>query len=490
MLLHNVRLGFATNSSSTHSIIFLKPNQHVSDSDVEHREFGWDFWTAASTAAKRQYVAIHLYQALVHDVGKDIAEAVCDSWVKDHERAEGKSQYDGPVAGHVDHQSVYVLPSAWNGLGVDREFFKDFQDFFLRPDVVLLGGNDNTEDQHPLAAGDFHLPLPRDGNPGKLVARKDPKGFWTVFDRGSGSKVRFTFANPTANKEVTKSTAPELVDLKITDQCPFGCAFCYQGSTHAGKHADHNVISQLAYTLGQMHVFEVALGGGEPTLHPKFVEILTSFKHYGVIPNFTTKSLAWLRDPAVWPKIIESIGGFAFSVEKAEDVKKLATLLDLNGIDTNKASVQHVMGTGNLYDLEQIIRTCAEHNLRITLLGYKLTGRGESFKPQDYKGWLDVVKKIQADKVYFTLGIDTALAKQSGASLAKAKIPTRLYETEEGKFSMYFDAVDMKMGPSSYCDDVVMKRVNDKSGFNDKAILDAFATWGKTSWERILDEKV
>jgi hypothetical protein len=64
MQVHNVRLGFATNSSSTHSIIFLKPGQTVADSDVEAREFGWDHWTAASSSAKRQYVAFHLHPAL------------------------------------------------------------------------------------------------------------------------------------------------------------------------------------------------------------------------------------------------------------------------------------------------------------------------------------------------------------------------------------------------------------------------------------------
>jgi Radical SAM superfamily len=483
MLVHNVRLGFATNSSSTHSIIFLKPKQRVIDADIDGHEYGWNYWTAASTAAKRQYLAIQLFQALTSQVNKDVAEAVCDAWVKDHEKGGDCGCFGGPT-GSVDHQSQYVLPVSWDGKGVDKEFFDEFAAFFMRDDVVLLGGNDNDEETHPLADnGAFVLPLPRDGHSTSLVARKDTKhGFWTVFDRETGAKVRFSFDDPSTKREVVKATTPELVDVKITDFCPFGCAFCYQGSTHGGKHADVSTLNSLAYAFQRMKVFEVAIGGGEPTMHPKFVEIIQAFKMYGVVPNFTTKNLTWLRDPAVWPKVIEAIGGFAFSADKAEDVKKLASLLEVNNIDTAKANVQYVMGSGSLYDLEQIIRTAAEHHLRITLLGFKTTGRGATFKPQDYKGWTKVITKLNAEKVYFNLGIDTALARESPAELAKAKVHPTLYETHEGLFSMYLDAVDMKLAPSSYVEDIAMKRVK---SFDENTILENFAGWGKTSWEKL-----
>ena len=486
MLIHNVRLGFATNSSSTHSIIFLKPRQRIEDSDVDHREFGWDFWTAASQAAKRQYIAIQLYDALRHQVNDDVAEAVVESWVKGYEPSEpGKTFHDAGPAGYIDHQSAMVLPQSWDGKGIDKEFFQEFQAFLMRDDVAILGGNDNTEESHPLGDTSFHLPLPRDGY-ANLVARKDAKGnFWTVFNRDDGGKVRFSFEDPTSKHEVMKASVPELVDLKITDFCPFGCAFCYQGSTHAGKHADSSVLHSIAHMFSKLKVFEVAIGGGEPTLHPKFLETITTFKAYGVIPNFTTKNLTWLRDPAVWPKVIESIGGFAFTADNQDDVKKLAKILDMNDIDTSKVSVQYVMGSKELHEMGWIIRACAERNLRVTLLGYKTTGRGSSYKPHKYDGWLDMIVKLRdEEKVYVNLGIDTALAKESQAALKKAKIHHKLYATDEGMFSMYIDAVEMKMGPSSYVEDVAMKRVQK---FDEKSILDTFAGYKKTSWEK-LDE--
>jgi len=485
MKIHNVRLGFATNSSSTHSIIFLdprkggvfsSPNVEVHDSPgVEGGDFGWDYWTAASKATKRQYVAIHLFNALRFQVNAEVAEAVVESWVKDYEReTPGKS---APL-GFVDHQSMYVLPSSWEGKGVDKAFFEEFSSFFLRDDVAILGGNDNDDETHALGEGSFTLPLPQDGGGGTLVARKDEAGgYWTVFDRDSGSKVRFSFADPTVKREVTKASAPELIDIKITDYCPFGCAFCYQGSTHEGKHASKEVLTSLAYTLRSMKVFEVALGGGETTMHPNFVEVLEIFRRYGVVPNFTTRNLAWLRDATVWPKVMEACGSFAFSTEVGEDVRKLASLLTVNGIEHSQVNIQYVMGTGSLYDFEAIVRAAAENYFRITLLGYKQTGRGSSFKPQDYRGWMDVLTKLREEQVYFNLGIDTKLAEESGEALQKAGISTRLYETSEGRFSCYLDAVNMKMGASSFVEDLAMKRFK---RFDEAEILLTFATYGRS----------
>jgi organic radical activating enzyme len=481
MRLHKVRLGFACNSSSTHSIIFLKPGQKVEDNDVQEREFAWDYFTAASTAAKRQYVAIHLYQALVHEMGHDIAEAVASSWVP------GAEFEPGSPVGHVDHQSVMVLPQTWKGTGVDKAFFEEWKAFMLRDDVVVLGGNDNDDNTHPLADinGSFHLPLPRDAAPGGLVARKDPRtGVWVVFDRKTGTKIRFTFDSPTSTvKPHEKAHAPELVDIKITDNCPFGCSFCYQGSTHEGKHADYQrSLSSLPYILGEMRVFEVALGGGEPTLHPNFLDLLQAFRRYGVIPNFTTKNLAWLRDPAVWPKVIDEIGSFAYSATSHTEVEKLASLLAINGIDRSKVAVQFVMGSSNLYELETIARECAKNHIRLTLLGYKTTGRGKDVKPEPYKGWLAMFQKLQKDGHYVNLGIDTALARESSTDLAKAKIHPNLYETNEGLTSMYIDGVAMKLGPSSYVEDIAMKRVE---SLTKESILGAFSQWGKPAWSKL-----
>jgi hypothetical protein len=133
------------------------------------------------------------------------------------------------------------------------------------------------------------------------------------------------------------------------------------------------------------------------------------------------------------------------------------------------------MGSSSLYVLEQIVRECAHSNIRLTLLGYKTTGRGSSFKPEKYDGWLEMIEKMRAERVYVNIGIDTALAAESTAALDKTGISRRLYATREGTFSMYLDAVDMKVGPSSYVSDLAMRRVTQ---FDEQTILEAFGGYG------------
>src|SRR6185503_11282388 len=156
------------------------------------------------------------------------------------------------------------------------------RDALMRPGVVVLGGNDNEEDcahfdlndhycgyghhffkDHPdIAPLKWGAELREEGRDG-LVCRSDG-AWWTLFRRDSGAKVRMTFVDDA--QPYVRSSAPELVDVKITDYCPFGCPFCYQGSTHQGLHADDEVLGALIRQLGELRVFEMAIGGGEPTL--------------------------------------------------------------------------------------------------------------------------------------------------------------------------------------------------------------------------------
>jgi hypothetical protein len=48
------------------------------------------------------------------------------------------------------------------------------------------------------------------------------------------------------------------------------------------------------------------------------------------------------------------------------------------------------------------------------------------------------------------LGVDTAFVQQFGSVLDELEIPKVLVTSDEGKFSMYIDAVKLTQGPSSY----------------------------------------
>lgn len=58
----NVRLGFATNSSSSHAIIMLPEGVQVEFDVSDGFEFGWGDFTLASPETKREYVFAQLYE--------------------------------------------------------------------------------------------------------------------------------------------------------------------------------------------------------------------------------------------------------------------------------------------------------------------------------------------------------------------------------------------------------------------------------------------
>jgi len=476
MRIHNIRRGFATNSSSTHSIILLPQGEKVTDQDVSEYNFGWDHFTAASREAKLGYVVSTIASNLsgsIMSVPELILGFKDPFWKETFAPLLSKSVdavFNDFSSAYVDHQSCVSLPKEFSSYSptLHEGFLKAWVQFMMQDRIVILGGNDNTDELHPLGLRgetlDYRHTLPVDMSRDTFICREETTEingikmpWFTLFDTHNGTKNRisFPFVNGAgklmalSDSDVDKASTPELVDIKITDFCDIGCKYCYQGSTKRGKHGFTKTIEELASVLGYLNVFEVAIGGGEPTQHPDFFRILNSFKQRGITPNFTTRSTDWFDSPQ-FSKILETMGAVAFSVNNGDDVKAIKKKIkesDFNSVNPQRIHFQYVIGTGTDDDLKSVFKQA--NGTSVTLLGYKTTGRGKSFlsmvNPQ--QDWAKIAK---ACNVYH-VGIDTALAQQSAQRLQELNIPKNTYYVHEGKFSMYIDAVNLTMGPSSYC---------------------------------------
>jgi len=466
MRIHNIRMGFATNSSSTHSIVYIPGGAR--DDHNDGQRYGWVHFTAAGRESKLGYLAQIIAENL--DTSDDIRALVASEW--------SGVKYDQD--GHIDHQSSVMLPRDWSGKGIDRAFVADLRAMFERDDVVILGGNDNDGVDHPLADMATRTMLTglscEAPSRSTVIGRRDG-AHWVLFSRGSGMKVRVSL-DPAAG-DYTKAAAPELVDLKITDKCTHGgCSYCYQGSTPAGKHAPMygaGGIYAVVQALANLRVFEVAIGGGEPTEHPDFIDILEVFERQGVVPNFTTRNLEYLRDEQKAKRIAEVIGGFAVSVDERTGFEAPLKLRD--GPLGAKMSIQYVIGTGSDAFLGALVKACHERGVRLTLLGYKTTGRGASalrvldgVQARQTETWIDVVRGAVE---WPRIGIDTTLAAQSEARLRDAGVSAHFYTTKEGDFSCYVDAVAGTIAPSSYCNPSLAKAI----AFDADTIRSTFATF-------------
>jgi organic radical activating enzyme len=108
----------------------------------------------------------------------------------------------------------------------------------------------------------------------------------------SGKTLRFAI-DP--EKPITELQHPEFYDIKITGQCLGKCIFCYMDSMPNGEHYE-NIVKKLKLFFGYMSLnmrpFQIAIGGGEPTLHPEFLEFLrVSKEELDICPNYTTNGM-------------------------------------------------------------------------------------------------------------------------------------------------------------------------------------------------------
>ena len=111
----------------------------------------------------------------------------------------------------------------------------------------------------------------------------------------NGKTMRFAI-DP--EKPILDLDYPEFYDVKITGKCSGKCDFCYQDSKEGDYHYK-NVVEKINKFFGAMdenqRPFQVAIGGGEPTSHPDFKNILKAFYKLGIMPNYTTNGM-WIEE--------------------------------------------------------------------------------------------------------------------------------------------------------------------------------------------------
>ena len=89
-----------------------------------------------------------------------------------------------------------------------------------------------------------------------------------LFDRLSGLNVLLDELRP---EEAVWSTSPRQVSIALTNVCDLHCTYCYAPKHKASLQTDQ-VLGWLK-ELDTEGCLGIGFGGGEPTLHPDFVEI-------------------------------------------------------------------------------------------------------------------------------------------------------------------------------------------------------------------------
>lgn len=183
-------------------------------------------------------------------------------------------------------------------------------------------------------------------------------------------------------------SAPSLVDFQITDRCHLDCPHCYASSTSQGEHAP---IADILFALEQIAdvgAYQVALGGGEPLLHPDLERVLTRCHELGLVPNLTTSGLhLGERNLALIADYCGAVGislegvGDAFDVYRKSGFARFQQVLAklrARGVPT---VLQVTLNTETFAQLDAITEFCRhqEDIYGVIFLAFKPVGRGAAF---------------------------------------------------------------------------------------------------------------
>jgi hypothetical protein len=167
---------------------------------------------------------------------------------------------------------------------------------------------------------------------------------------------------------------PENADIKITDYCDAGCAYCHENSTIKGVHGD---LKRIEKTLDSLHAgTEMAVGGGNALAHPDLIWFLEKLKSRGVLANITInqKHLRPYKDlicKLVAENLVHGIGISLVDSSNKDDFDFIDTL-------GNNVVIHTIAGVLDEKDFEVL------KGRKILILGYKNLRRGSSFLEKDF----------------------------------------------------------------------------------------------------------
>ncbi|HIE38541.1 MAG TPA: radical SAM protein [Anaerolineae bacterium] len=99
-------------------------------------------------------------------------------------------------------------------------------------------------------------------------------------------------AAPTMTAPPRALAAPETIHFSVTGRCDQACAGCFYsarpGSAVRPSDAPFELFQRVVRQAAKARVFQMALGGGEPLLHPRLLEMVRLARRSGIVPNLTT----------------------------------------------------------------------------------------------------------------------------------------------------------------------------------------------------------
>lgn len=276
--------------------------------------------------------------------------------------------------------------------------------------------------------------------------------YWVTYKNGNytvllntsnGTKIRYN------NLDNFDPDRVESMDVKISNRCNHGCAFCHENSHGYGTIAAIQDVAEFASTLPPYT--EIALGGGN-LLEPEditFTEAcLKVFREAKAICSITVHQQDFINNFNYIQYLINKglVHGVGVSLHNCYD-KKLWQYLD----QMPNAVLHVIAGLLNSFDIGSIIT----HKPKILILGYKKVRRGYNYYNQtnNYIEWgLSLLKEKLPNLMANTevCSFDNLAIEQLDLqNLLSEKEWEKYYMGDDGTTTFYVDLVDMQYAESS-----------------------------------------
>jgi MoaA/NifB/PqqE/SkfB family radical SAM enzyme len=494
----NIKLGYTTNSSSMHSILWVPGRKDKNPGGFTKYTdfwFGCGYRKVETLPDKRAYVVSQLFQALrpveigfryeneqfeKHWKGVecsiDMATIDAISELIDLSKKEIAILKDAEP--YIDNESCIGFPHMRGDEDkLNLQFVKEWVEWVLRPEVVIY-----THREMPVAESNEHGERRVEFRLKDFYAFKDKdKNLWILYNPKTGERIMTKFDSDFNKFEeedyspgyygtdfydrygykfyAQKTSSPLLVDLNITEICGYGCPYCYQDSKTEGEMASLKSLKKIASMLKEAGTLEVAFSGGDPAGYPDVIKVAGLFNCVGITVNMATKNLEFITKNI--EDLLYRFGAIAWSYDgnieslkqylslRASESEKEETWAEIEGTK-NRLMIHYVMGTESLDSFKEFIKICNENEAVVILLGFKGVGRGKDYRKHNYEGWIETLKKEKAfDNI--NVGVDTALLREC-PEIMKISNPMN-YNPHDGIFSCYMDAVKGTISENSYSGD-------------------------------------
>lgn len=466
----NFRKGFATNSSSTHSVIYRNKEDMLKDLNIFEMDYydRFDRTIAASREAKIKYIAANI---MCYDKLFEIMSALYPE-MKQYEDKIRKTKelwklnvYDGKEFGMYMRGILYFNES--ENLEASIDYLRNLID---NDEIVIVGGSDEADFVYETIENHEELPIPDDVDSShyRWGNRSVIKNGNYYIGYGWDGKLRFN----TDGKECIPSY-PELIDLCITKKCQWNCPMCYMNANSNGQHADFESLKILINSLSSNYYEryetyrEFSVGGGNVLLYPHLIELFELMNKNRHIINTTINAKDCkmiFNDEKLKNAFSKYVTGIGISVTDDSDVdilikysNELKSLNNKNGFITKHIVVHLIPEMLGLEKTRSITEKLSKQYYDFLFLGYKTNGRGVTQKYTTFNR-----QEITAlFKDLYRVSIDTTFANTYKEWLDNNYETEHTVTLNEGEYSMYIDAVEGVAYKSSYQLD---KPYNIKSG--------------------------